>query len=504
MVRLLPFVLTLMICILGLLGPRHTAAHSAEQIQNYNILLITVDCLRPDHMGIYGYSRPTTPNIDKFFSNSPRFSQVISQASWTSPSIISIFTGLYPAVHGMDAKGKYFDKYNWTPIKQLQQNGYITLGYDTQQNYGNQGWTDGLKKGALIQTLQKYRDKKFFAWYHYREPHLPYNAPRPFKGSFFKDPSVLSKTVLELLSGNEKLTREKITLKEKDKEPVTDLYDEDVLYQDSLLAPVFEYLKSSGLEKKTIVVLTADHGEELMEHGFIGHASTSMKATVYDEVIRVPLLIKIPGIQQKIDIKDQVQQVDIMPTLFEILGRTPSGHVQGESLLPLVFGEKERQNKFAFVETSFCGWQCPEDEKKNRLYAVRTGNWKLVQRRIDGIVQHHLYNLYADPGEKFDRINNNRLHARQLHQILTRYQNENLGKAFELASSTAKRHIEESKRFLKEKNGESAKAELDELFHLNNVYLMESPTFIDHPDYGGPWQVLLAQGQELYKLLKVP
>lgn len=449
-------------------------------------------------MGIYGYSRDTTPNIDQFFNGAARFNQAISQASWTSPSIISILTSLYPSVHGMDARFKTFNKNFNTPMKQLQKENYLTLGYTTSGNYANQGWDKEIKNGTLIETLKKHKNKKFFAWYHFREPHLPYNPPEKFKRVFYKGPYTLSeKKIAKIMDGDGVPLDELEGLDENDAAPIRDLYDSEILYQDDVLSRLFDFLKTSGLKEKTIVILTADHGEELMEHGLIGHASTTLAGTVFDEVIRIPLLIKIPGVNIEKPIETIVQQVDIMPTLFEIIDLKPEYFSQGTSRGSLMISKNKKESNHAFIETSYCGWQCPEERLKDRIYAVRSKEWKFIEERNPGGTQYSLYNLIKDNGEKKNLYEVEKEVAEKYKKLLFSWQKNNLQTAKNLSKKAADKHFEDAEKHMQQKSYGAAVEELKEVLHLNDIYSVENPSFIDDPVLGDDWEKSIVRAYEL-------
>ena len=447
-------------------------------------------------MGLYGYSRATTPAMNTFFEGAAKFSNAFAQSSWTSPSMISLLTGLYPAVHGMDARGKFFDKTFETPLKQLQREGYVTLGYATDHNYANQGWNEEIKKGDLLETLKKHQDKKFFAWAHFREPHLPYSPPVEFKKVYFKGPYSTTQEKLSLLSTNEKIPKGTVDLEEGDAAAIRDLYDAEVLYQDSILGNLFDFLDSSGLAERTIVILTADHGEELMEHGFIGHASTSEAATVFDEVIRIPLLIKIPGKTYPEVVTDTARQIDIMPTLFDLLRLKPQSIMQGESLLPLLTGKRREGSKPVFMETSYCGWQCPETRRAERIHAVRHEGWKLIEERTPGETHYALYHTDKDPMEKENLFGKELKKARELGKWLLSRQKSNLKTAYSLARQAVQKHLEAAEGFLKKNDYGPSLEELQEALHLNEIYSIENPSFIQDPEYGPGWKEIMGRVHE--------
>ena len=447
----------------------------AEGKGRLNILLITVDCLRPDHMGLYGYDRDTTPHIDGFFRRAFRF-PAYAQASWTSPGVVSLLTGLSPPVHGMDLKGKQTSPWADLPLKRLQQAGYTTLGYVRDDNYSHLGWSGQVPRGKLIETLESLRDRPFFIWYHYRGPHLPYRPPEPYRSRWFGAVPAPSSEALQAVSRGEMLPRGSARLTAADAPAIRALYDGEVAAQDAELAGLFDYLRESGLAGRTVVVLSADHGEELMEHGWVGHASTSLDATVYEEVVRIPLLIRIPGLEGGWVPGVTAQQMDLVPTLFDILGLEPP-EVQGKSLLPWIQGRGEETEPEVFIETSPCGWQCPPSRFRERLAALRAGPWKLIEKRAGAQPEFTLYHLQADPAEREDQSRRRPEVLRTLKKRLAALRQEYLERAFRRARGLARAHLTAAREHLQQGKPARAAEELQAVRRLDRVYRLENPAF---------------------------
>jgi hypothetical protein len=184
---------------------------------------------------------------------------------------------------------------------------------------------------------------------------------------------------------------------------VVALYDGKVRQTDEEVGQILAKLEELGLNDRTLVAVTADHGEELFDHGFVGHASTSLAGTLYDEVIRVPLIMRLPGILPagKV-IEEQVEGIDVMPTIFALLRLPPLSGVQGSSLLSLVRGSQRGGREYAFSETLPCGRQCQEEDEEEKLRAIRTLEWKLIAYANPGGERYELYNLQDDPHERKD------------------------------------------------------------------------------------------------------
>jgi hypothetical protein len=194
--------------------------------------------------------------------------------------------------------------------------------------------------------------------------------------------------------------RAELILSPSDQRALVSLYDGKIRKTDQEVRELLESLNRHGLLERTIVVVTADHGEELFDHGWIGHASTSLSGTLYEEVIRVPLIMAGPGIPRGRVVSAQVQGVDLMPTLLDLQKITPPPFIQGRSFLPLLQGRR-LEPRMAFAETTVCGRSCPEGPAQDRLQTLRHPPWKLIRRlRTTGEEQYELFHLASDPREQ--------------------------------------------------------------------------------------------------------
>jgi arylsulfatase A-like enzyme len=188
---------------------------------------------------------------------------------------------------------------------------------------------------------------------------------------------------------------------ELDRPAVNALYDGEVRVFDDLLGRWVRRLEELGLLDDTLIVVLADHGEELLERGHVGHCSCNLKGTLYDECIRIPLILRLPGkLPAGRVVRRQVSQIDVMPTVLELAGLPIPQFVEGISLLPLILGQTERFRQEAFAETTPAGWQSlPGDDRE--IWCVRTERWKLILNTdaAGRARRFELYDLAADPGE---------------------------------------------------------------------------------------------------------
>lgn len=292
---------------------------------NYNLLLITIDTLRADHLPAYGYTKIHTPNLDRLASESLVFEDVIAQVPMTLPSHTSILTGLLPPVHGVrDNAGFILDpKVNTLP-EILKSKNYKTAAFisafvlDSQFGLA-QGFDLYSDNFSLVQDridsshisrraeetelevdawLKKNSDQKFFLWVHYYDPHDPYDPPEPYKTEYASSP-----------------------------------YDGEIAYTDHVFGKLYDLLDQLQLKEKTIVIMTGDHGEGLGEHKEQTHS-----IFVYNATQHVPLMIRLPKTKPR-RIKGIVSLVDIVPSILEWLGIQPDQNMQGRSLIPLIEGK---------------------------------------------------------------------------------------------------------------------------------------------------------------------
>jgi arylsulfatase A-like enzyme len=382
-----------------------------------NVLVITIDTLRPDRLGCYGYEKPTSPCIDEFAKGSVLFEQAVCQTPQTLPSHTSIFTGLYPRNHKAISHESVVGEEVTTLAEILKDRGYETAAFVSSHvldsKYGlNQGFDKywqihdvtrpKQRENAYLRGIDPTTDEalswlaenassKFFAWIHWFHPHRPYEPPlwlRPrFTGEYLGEANSSTEFIM-------KVWRDQMELGEDDVKYLSGLYDGEVAFSDQQVGRVLDTLDSLGIADNTIVVITADHGEMLYEHEYyFGH-----DIALYDECIMVPLLIRDPAMNVSPKrIGGLVQSIDIFPTLLDLLGVKPPEAVDGRTLEPLMIGAENRTTEFAFSETF------PFPEKAAPRHAVRSETGKLVWRETgSGGLAKHLYDLIADPHETRD------------------------------------------------------------------------------------------------------
>lgn len=395
-----------------------------------NILLITVDTLRADHLSSYGYARATSPTIDALAAAGVRFDQPWVQWPKTGPSFTSMMTSTYPSDNGIVREiGLPLSCRFRLLSEELQAAGYSTqavvangaLGREFHFDQGFDTYVETWKLGersdgkdpngaeavnsvvaALVPKIPA--DRPFFLWVHYLDPHFPYQPPAPFKDRFVGDTHFNPDTKIEIVDKPRQdmlAIGRKQVLEERDELAFyVARYDEEIAYTDAQIAELLADLETAGKMKNTLTVFTADHGESLGEHSyFFDHGRFA-----FETCLRVPLVFHFPGVfNPRVD-PAPVELIDLAPTLLDLAGITPEGGVwQGRSLVPRLRGLPADEPQLAFAEAGYAtkgGW----------LRSVRDGRFKMVyaeklpdRRWIGGEdVYFTLYDLQGDPAETVD------------------------------------------------------------------------------------------------------
>ncbi len=401
-----------------------------------SIVLISIDTLRADHLSAYGYDRGTSPAIDRLAGEGVLFEEAYSQSPKTADSHMTIMTGVYPEAHGI---GNWEEKSNRrlsaaipTLATLLRGAGYRTVAYVGGGNVGRGlGFDQGFqiyehvsgaepvfRVGALaMEELGRPSDpgerSPFFLFIHTFETHDPYLPPRRY-ASLYTDPGYNGRIIgspfkLRLVSmGRSWWKRHRAYWARVDRESprdvqhLRDLYDGAIRYTDDQIDGFLERLRSLGLEDEALVVFLSDHGEEFQEHGGFLHND------VYQEVLRVPLLLRFPGDAPEKGkgrrVREIARLVDVMPTLLEFVGLRVPDHAQGRSLLPLLRGAGDAPRAV------FSQWRW------KRYESLRVGNWKYIRRPSED----ELFNLAEDPMEKRNLASDQRERGRRFATRIAR------------------------------------------------------------------------------------
>jgi hypothetical protein len=363
------------------------------------VVLITVDALRADHVRPWGIAPVRTPHLDRFSRESVAFSEALSEAVWTSPGIVTLLTGLSPAVHGVETRGTDLHPGVNTPLDILRAAGYRTMGFagDDSETYRNLGFEAVLQRdltparalaAGLDVLAETSPERPFFAWLHLRQIHAPYGAtPERLRELGLPD-ELPDAPILNRARTSHTVPRSMFPGRHRWlKKAIRSLYAAEVVDADDALGDVLELLQNRGLLDRAIVVLTADHGEELLEKDGIGHASTTLRTAPHPEVTRIPLLIRLPdGREAGKILLERFIQSDLMPTLFPLLGVRPeppaigvpySGTDWSRAVLsgPNLKHADPRNpdhvppTRGVLLTSSPCGWQCPPDRRGERIHA---------------------------------------------------------------------------------------------------------------------------------------
>jgi len=370
-----------------------------------NIILITVDALRSDHLSCYGYKRNTSPNIDRIGQEGILFTQAISASSHTPPSIGTILTSNFPYVHSLVLWGDSIRKDITTIAELLKSEGFLTIFIGGNQNFskGLHGINRGfdiffeeeskvnLITNKALELINKSKNRPFFLWIHYMDAHSPYLPIPPYDRLFINDEFYDTKKSLPIVEnfsdcyGYNGIPVFIATKKNGIDNPdyYVSQYDGAIRTIDTYIGMLINRLKMLKIYNRTLIIISADHGEMLGEHGYFFHHGCFL----YEELIRIPLIINFPNLTHKI-INTQINaHLDIAPTILDILKIRKAKTMIGSSLLPLILGKNRYPHKYVFVDEGVT--------KK----CVRTDEWKLIYTNRSDKEEYELYNLKGDPQE---------------------------------------------------------------------------------------------------------
>ena len=373
-----------------------------------NVILITMDTTRADHLGCYGYSGAKTPNLDALAGRGVLFEQAATSSPLTLPAHCSIMTGMYPTYHGVRINGNTALSEEQTTIAEvLTAQGYacgafigaFVLDGRWGLNQGFQHYDDkfDLKKykhldlgaiqrpgnlvmDAALDWLDDQKSNPFFAWIHLYDPHTPYEPPEPYRSEYGRGG----------LAG---------------------LYDGEIAFMDEQIGRCVAWLEKNGLDRNTVLVLIGDHGEGLGSHGEGTHGYY-----IYDYALHVPFIVVAPlaGLSG-IRVSSQVRAVDVFPTLLELAGAQPTGRTQGRPLLDLMFRPAKTADGVAYSESMSpnlqFGWSA--------LHSLRTPRYKYIDAP-----KAELYDLTQDAGEETNLFAQAPDVARQMKADLDRLMTE--------------------------------------------------------------------------------
>ncbi len=403
------------------------SAHPVTATDRPNVLVISVDTFRPDHLGAYGYERPTSPHIDTIAAGGVVFLNAYTTSAWTTPGLISLLTSLDAPSHGVDIRGKSIHPNVVTLADALRDGGYRApdiFALTDIPNFHHMGFepypkrSEHIRRGGdeiLFRWLEEEAnrsDAPFFLYYHYRDLHQPYNPGPTYEELYLEKAFGAASNPLSWI--RRFLAFEKMTLVKRevmmprgiidfapwDKEWVYALYDAQIRRMDTeFFGRLRSVLRKIGLGDNTVIVITADHGEELLEHGLVGHVSTFKEGSLSEELVKIPLIFVGPGVQSGVQVETRVQVIDAMPTILELVGLVPDQSVQGRSLLPLAAG-MQRMTLPLFFESTAGGYTASLEQYAIRSHSVISGDWKLISHTNSRTPT--LFDLSTDPLEDHD------------------------------------------------------------------------------------------------------
>ncbi len=343
-----------------------------------NVVVITIDTLRADHLGCYGYKAIHTPNIDALAADGARFERAYTAVPVTLPSHTVMFTGTYPMLSGMhDFAANKLGPGQPTLASVLKEHGYVTgavigsavldsrfglnRGFDfyydhfdfnrlQESNLEEMERPGNVVADLTLDWLSKNYQKKFFLWMHLYDPHYPYRPPSPYAAEYMDRP-----------------------------------YDGEIAFADSQVGRLIHFLKSKGLYANTLIVLSGDHGESLGEHGEKTHGFF-----IYNATLHVPFIIHLPGVARPRVVPDLVNLADLMPTVLQALKIDVPTQVQGQDLLPLMKAKESEESRSLYAETFLPRLHFNWSE----LRGVETENYHFIDAP-----KPELYDLTKDPGE---------------------------------------------------------------------------------------------------------
>lgn len=431
-VRSFWLVLVILVVVVAGRAAHHGYARGAA-LPARNVVVVVVDTLRADHLGSYGYQRATSPHIDALAADGVRFSTAVTSAPWTLPAMATLWTSLYPSVHGATKRSNErtwaFDRQHFVPSSALDES-RLTLAEVLQAHgFATAAFVDGCYPGkvfgfgqgfdvfvepdapgirfnveALLDWLDRSRPERFLAYLHIIEVHSPYEAPsEPLKirGRTDADAERVRQVLAEerrryegfdfdpgyhgSIDGSlDTLTRLKtpgLSPSARDLEHLIALYDRGIAYTDYWIGRLVAELQERHLYDDTLLIVTADHGEEFLDHHGLEHG-----LTFYDELLRVPLIMRIPGYGSGTTIGAQVGLIDVMPTVLDLVGVHDALPLQGVSLVPLLEGQS-LPDRLLYAEADVAG----------KRIAMRSNKIKYIQT-VKGR-QREAYDLAADPHE---------------------------------------------------------------------------------------------------------
>lgn len=357
-----------------------------------NVIFICIDTLRADHLGVYGYERDTSPSIDQLAKSGVVFANVTSQSSWTKTSTATFLTSNYEMLGRVKSEEDKLPLEVNTLAEILKNNGYATgaiianpwllpqFAFDQGFDYYNSSYVaDETQRRINVEDITKYinenKNNKFFLYLHFMDVHNPYRPPAPYNTMFAEE------------TGRFIYRNGPMKINKDDFDKTMGLYDGEIRFLDEKINKIMMYLEEQKLADNTIVVINSDHGDEFMEHGGMGHGTT-----LYEELLRVPLIIVHKGnsYMKGSIINSRVRNIDILPTILDMLNISPVTDIDGISLLPLIKGDKWVSSPSISSVMAL--------NTADRIIALSADNYKYIYNKSKKLSE--LFDLEKDAGEK--------------------------------------------------------------------------------------------------------
>lgn len=397
-----------------------------------NVVFIIIDALRQNHLGCYGYNRNTSPGIDELARQGVIFNHAYSSSPWTKPSVASLFTSLHPNNHRTLNHYNMLPEQTLTIAEVLKNNGYSTYflnagnvsigkrfnfhqGFDY---YFSERIDAALLTDKFLSLVPKMGNKRFFAYIHYMDTHLPYNKNK-YNEMFVKnkpkeppfEPGNINHNIVKDLDVSHRLSP-------GDKEYLGSLYDGQIRFVDENIKRIAAALRNNNMLENTLVVITSDHGEEFWDHNNFEHGHS-----MYNELLGIPLII-LGNRLKPLKLDTPVRLIDLLPTVINILGINDNHyHLKGTSFLNLLVGEKEGPGRPIFAMGTLYGDEKYCLIKDNRKIIINTGDKKGKKNLVGCKSKSKLefYDMAKDPLEKENLANAQPKNAARLKNILDKF-----------------------------------------------------------------------------------
>lgn len=360
-----------------------------------NVVVVMIDTLRADHTSPYTKTRVKTPVFDRVAREGVLFERMSAVEDWTKPSCATMLTGLYPCTHKTQTDmGKLPGKVRMISqelgSKGVATGAFIANGYVSGKFGFKKGWdhyTNYIREGKITDAehvfadaaswIESNKDRRFYAYVHTIDPHVPYSPPKDFLAMYddqpYSGPVEPRKTHLLL----EDIKKEKFKPTDRDKKRIEALYDGEISYHDKWFGGFLQKLADLGVLEDTLIMVVSDHGEEFWDHGNVGHGHQ-----IHQELIHVPFVCMWKGIlPPKVRVGENVDHACMVPTTFDAMQIAPPRYLEGNSILPRMLGRQEPGPHAGF------------STHQNDRQAVWSDRWKLLMR---GPVKTYLYDVEED------------------------------------------------------------------------------------------------------------